>query len=141
TLGSDEHRALAREAVQKSLVLLKNDGVLPLDKDANIALAGIAADDIGLACGGWTIEWQGGTGAITEGTTLWAGLKAELGELVQYSAEGNFGAKADIGIVVLAEKPYAEGEGDREDLSISEEDIALVHKMRSNCDKLVLIVY
>ena len=71
TIGTEAHRKLAREAVQKSLVLLKNDGkVLPLAKDAPLILvAGQSADDIGRQAGGWTIEWQGKEGDITEGTT------------------------------------------------------------------------
>jgi len=139
TAGSDEHRAVAREAVQKSLVLLKNEDTLPLSKNATIALAGEAANDIGLACGGWTIDWQGGKGAITTGTTLFEGLKSDLE--VQFSATGEFDSPASVGIVVVAEKPYAEGEGDKEDLSIPEDDKKLIEKMRGQCDKLVLIIY
>lgn len=139
TVGSEEHRALAREAVQKSLVLLKNDDTLPLSKDAHIAIAGQAADDIGLACGGWTIDWQGSTGAITKGTTLLEGLKAHCE--VQYSAEGDFDIRASVGIVLIGEEPYAEGVGDRADLSISEHDRNLIEKMRGQCDKLVLLIY
>ena len=69
--GSDEHRAIAREAVQKSQVLLKNDGFLPLDKTKNYLVIGSGANDIGKQCGGWTIEWQGKLGDITPGTTSW----------------------------------------------------------------------
>ena len=134
-------RALAREAVQKSLVLLKNDGVLPLPKSANVALAGIPADDIGSACGGWTIDWQGKSGPITPGTSVHEGLRVQLDEGIVYSKDGDFGAKADISVVVIAEPPYAEGEGDRADLTISEEDQALIKKVRGQCDKLVLVIY
>jgi len=77
TVGSDAHRQLAREAVRKSLVLLKNDNqALPLAKNApTIFVAGEAANDIGTQCGGWTIEWQGGTGGITPGTTILDGIE------------------------------------------------------------------
>jgi beta-glucosidase-like glycosyl hydrolase len=57
--GLAEHRAIAREAVRKSLVLLKNDGVLPLRAKTRVLVAGPAADDIGLQSGGWTLSWQG----------------------------------------------------------------------------------
>lgn len=139
--GGDAHRALASEAVQKSLVLLKNDATLPVSKSANVALVGVAADNIGLACGGWTIDWQGKPGPITPGSTLHDGLQAQLDEGVIYSKDGDLGEKADVAIVVIAEPPYAEGEGDREDLTISAEDQALIRKTRANCDKLVLVIY
>src|SRR5260221_3502297 len=75
-VGAAPHRALAREAVSRSQVLLTNtDGVLPLSPDVGrLLIAGEAADDIGLQCGGWTIEWQGGPGAIPRGTTLVAAI-------------------------------------------------------------------
>lgn len=141
TVHSKEHRALAGEAVQKSLVLLKNEDALPIHKSSKIALAGQGADDIGLACGGWTIDWQGGTGAITNGSTLLDGLKAQVSESLSYSATADFDEHFEVGILVLAETPYAEGEGDEEDLSLSAEDKQLVEKMRANCDKLVLVIY
>ncbi|MGB7338280.1 MAG: glycoside hydrolase family 3 N-terminal domain-containing protein [Phototrophicaceae bacterium] len=139
--GSEEHRALAREAVQKSAVLLKNDSVLPISKTSNIVVAGAAADSIGLACGGWTIEWQGGTGAITDGSTLLEGLNSLAEDSVQFSSDGMFDGEAEIGIVVIAEEPYAEGEGDREDLTITAEQTQLIEAMRERCAKLVLLIY
>ena len=140
--GSDDHRELAREAVQKSLVLLKNENeTLPLTGDATIAVAGQAADDVGLACGGWTIEWQGGTGAITKGKTLLDGLKTHLPERVTYAADGDVDGRADVGVVVVAEPPYAEGEGDRDDLMLPAADITLIETVRSQVDRLVLVIY
>ena len=75
-VGSAQHRELAREAVARSLVLLKNEAqTLPLPKDTPMILVGgPAADDIGLQCGGWTIEWLGKPGAITPGTTILSGI-------------------------------------------------------------------
>jgi beta-glucosidase len=143
-IGCEEHRAVAREAVRKSLVLLKNVNVLPIAKEtADILMAGVAADDIGLQCGGWSIEWQGKTGAITPGTTLLDGVKAATQGDVGYSPDGEFaeGAKAEIGIVVVGEQPYAEGEGDRDDLSLSRTDVALIERVRQHCQKLVLMIY
>jgi beta-glucosidase len=138
--GGAVHRALAREAVQKSLVLLKNDqDALPLREGETIAVAGQGADDIGLACGGWTITWQGEAGAITEGSTLLEGLRAWTN--IVYSADGEFSEPAGTAIVVVAEQPTAEGEGDREDLSISTADTALIERVRGQCERLILVVY
>ena len=137
-----EHRALAREAVQKSLTLLKHENdALPLSKTIRIGLAGQAADDIGFACGGWTIEWQGGTGAITPGATLLDGLQAHLPDQVIFTADGVFDEKMDTAIVVVAEKPTAEGEGDASDLTLSADDTALIQRVREQCDKLILVIY
>jgi beta-glucosidase len=153
TIGSGEHRALAREAVTKSLVLLKNDAnTLPLAKTAKtIFVAGEAADDIGYQCGGWTIEWQGKAGNITEGTTILAGIEAAVSEetSISYDRLGRFlSAKdaqdkplvADIGIVVVAEKPYAEGKGDSANLTLSDADISLIERMRERSKKLVVVL-
>lgn len=119
-VGSAAHRALAREAVRKSLVLLKNENQsLPLAKETPlIFVAGAAANDIGIQSGGWTIEWQGKTGKITAGTTIVAGIQAAVGATtrVEYSAAGNFAKlvdaqgqplQADVGIAVVGERPYA----------------------------------
>ena len=146
-VGSAEHRAVAREAVRKSLVLLKNNrSALPLSRQTpRVLVAGEAADDMGLQCGGWTIEWQGLRGDITPGTTLLAALRQTLSDTanVLYSAEGAFepGQRAEVGIVVLSEPPYAEGEGDRSDLSLSARDVALVEKMRGQCERLIVVLY
>ena len=78
-IGCDAHRAIAREAVRKSLVLLKNENnLLPLAKESRIYIAGSNADDIGNQCGGWTITWQGKSGPITTGTTIRAGIEAAV---------------------------------------------------------------
>ena len=151
-VGSEPHRAVAREAVRKSLVLLKNDGgTLPLSTDISLILvAGQAADDVGLQCGGWTIAWQGGSGDITPGTTLLAGIRAAVSEntTVRYDPAGKFDAAeglgaeavAGVGIVVLSEEPYAEGEGDRGDLHLLDADVALLKRVRSRSKKLVVIL-
>lgn len=140
TVGSAEHRAIAREAARKSCVLLKNEGVLPLA--GSVFVAGDGADDIGLACGGWTIEWQGGRGKITEGHTLLDGLKRILGGSVRYAANGDFGGeRAAVGVVVLSEEPYAEGIGDVHTLNIQPEQIALIEKVRPQVEKLVVVLY
>ena len=76
-LGSPAHRAIAREAVRKSLVLLKNDGVLPVRANARVLVAGTAADDIGQASGGWTLSWQGtgnSNADFPQGQSIWGGI-------------------------------------------------------------------
>jgi beta-glucosidase len=138
--------------VRKSLVLLKNDGgTLPLSKDIPLLLvAGQAADDVGLQCGGWTIAWQGSSGDVTPGTTVLAGIRSAVSEntVVRYDPAGKFDAAeslgadavSDVAIVVLAEEPYAEGEGDRADLTLPAPDVALLERVRSQCNKLVVIL-
>src|SRR5260370_2693269 len=129
-VGSDGHRAVAREAVSKSQVLLKNArSALPLSQGARkVFVVGAAADDLGLQCGGWTIEWQGGRGAITEGTTLLRAVAAAAPEaLIAYRPDGDFdGEHAEVGIVVLSEPPYSEDEGDRSDPPLPPEAAAFV---------------
>ncbi len=133
TVGSPAHRGLAREAAAASAVLLRNaGGVLPL-RQGPVAVAGTGADDVGLQCGGWTVSWQGGAGPITPGTTIVDGLR-EAG--VEVVAEG----RAPVGLAVVAESPYAEGVGDRADLSLPGDDVALVARLRERVDKLVLVV-
>ncbi len=147
-VGSDAHRELAREAVRKSLVLLKNaDGTLPLAKDAPLILvAGQAADDMGIQCGGWTIEWQGQSGNITPGTTILEAIQNTVSEntAVRYSPSGQFerpiDGRADVGIVVVGEMPYAEGVGDQEDLTLSEADITLIENVGERSKKTVVIL-
>ncbi|MBX7500518.1 exo 1,3/1,4-beta-D-glucan glucohydrolase [Qipengyuania sp. YG27] len=128
-LGSPEHRAIAREAVAKSQVLLKNNGVLPLQAGANILVAGTAADDIAQASGGWTLTWQGGgdldNSYFPGATSIWSGLKAateESGGKATLSADGSYGEKPDVAIVVFGEKPYAEFAGDRKHLGFTDEE-------------------
>jgi len=119
-VGSEEHRAIAREAVQKSQVLLKNDNMLPLAKDKNYLVCGSGADDIGKQCGGWTIEWQGGLGDITKGTTIWEGISEQAKATL--SADGTTEESFDAAIVVIGEDPYTEMEGDSETLYLSDVD-------------------
>ena len=144
-VGAKSHRDVAREAVRKSQVLLKNsDSVLPLASNVGrLLIAGEAADDVGLQCGGWTIEWQGGRGAITPGTTLVGAIADTVSNTaaVMYQPDGRFEVDGDVGIVVVSEPPYAEGEGDTNDLSLSADQVELVHRVRRHSGSLVLVIY
>jgi beta-glucosidase len=124
-IGSQLHRDLARECVRKSLVLLKNaNSVLPIAKTKKVHLVGDFADNIGLQCGGWTISWQGSAGAITTGTTIRQGFAKLTQGTVTYSADATgIPADADVVIVCVGEKPYAEGDGDNGSLSLSSNTI------------------
>lgn len=143
-VGCQEHRDLARKVVRKSQVLLKNESVLPLSKSTDLIVTGAPANDIGYQCGGWTIEWMGKTGPITEGTTILEGIEATLepSAKIHYSATAEFDAtlKAKVGIVVLAEEPYAEGMGDKACLHVAATQRALVAKTKAHCDKLLVIL-
>ncbi|MDX1700321.1 MAG: glycoside hydrolase family 3 N-terminal domain-containing protein, partial [Melioribacteraceae bacterium] len=133
-VGSQEHRNVARQCVRESVVLLKkNDDILPVPKsNAKVLVAGEHADNIGLQCGGWSIQWQGGSGDITPGTTILEGFKklAPDNEFI-YDPEGNFDVPdADYAIVVVGEDPYAEGNGDSDDLTLRNSQINLVRKLK-----------
>ncbi len=93
SIGSAEHREIARKCVQQSLVLLKNGrNALPISKSIkHLHVAGKAADDLGIQCGGWTIDWQGKPGPVTKGgTTILSAIKAAVSKdtNVTYSADG-----------------------------------------------------
>jgi beta-glucosidase len=143
-VGSEAHRALAREAVSKSLVLLKNDdNTLPLSKETpSIHVAGLGADDIGMQCGGWTIEWQGKTGDITTGTTILEGIQSAVSAdtLVDYDPFGHFEAPADICVAVIGEEPYAEGQGDSDSLSLTIADKRMLRRLPDQCGKIVVVL-
>ena len=145
TFGSAEHRQVAREAVRQSLVLLKNERkVLPISKQAaRIHVAGKNADNIGNQCGGWTIDWQGRTGNVTTGgTTVLAAIKSAVSpnSQVTFSNDGTSVQGAAVGVVVIGETPYAEGEGDSNNLSVSAEDVTAVDNMKKAGIPVVVIL-
>jgi beta-glucosidase len=141
-VGHLTHRDVAREAVQKSLVLLKNDGVLPLAKNLNVFVAGKNADNIGHQCGGWTIDWQGGSGSITPGTTILEGIQSQVtsgGGTVTFSEDGTGSAGHDVAIVVIGETPYAEGYGDDTSLALDALDMACLSRIADIPTVVVLV--
>ncbi len=144
SVGSEEHRTIARQAVRESLVLLKNENnVLPLKDPKSILIVGRAADDIGMQAGGWTISWQGDHGETTPGTSILEAFKKEFTKseiIYDAMATKTLSVKAEVSIVVIGEKPYAEGMGDRELLSISAEDLKRIDTAKNNSKKTILII-
>ena len=114
SIGKNEHRAIAKQAVRESLVLLKNEnGVLPLNKNTKVVVVGEFADNSGLQSGGWTINWQGTTESYKGATTILDGIKKISQAEVIYDKNGTGHVKdADVAIVVVGETPYAEFYGD-----------------------------
>ena len=142
--GAAEHRAVAREAVRRSVVLLKNEGgVLPLARDAGrLHVAGPAADDIGIQSGGWTIEWQGAVGEVTPGgTTLLEAIRAAAPNTeVTHAADGAGVEGAAVCVVVVGEAPYAEFIGDKSDLALDADQAALVRRMNDAGVPVVVVL-
>ncbi len=145
-IGSEEHRALAREAVRRSLVMLKNaEGIVPLDPRGTILMAGPGADEIGQQSGGWTISWQG-TGNTNEdfpgATSILSGIEAQVeaagGSVIRSLDAGD----PDAVIYVFGESPYAEGVGDLETLAWqqrSKQDLARINEWRAEGYKVVAV--
>jgi beta-glucosidase len=139
-LGSPEHRAIAREAAAKSLVLLKNNGVLPVKASARVLVTGPGADSMGMQTGGWTLSWQGdgnGNELFPNGETIFAGVQKAVeagGGTAIYSPDGTFTAQPDVAIVVFGEQPYAEMRGDVRTLEFQPGDkqaLGLLKKLKN----------
>lgn len=147
-IGSRVHRALARDAVSKSLVLLKNENdTVPLSSGAGrIFVAGSAAHNTGRQSGAWTVEWQGIDGnAIAGATSILEGIEASAGSNTQivYDRDAHFATDtdlADVGIAIVGEKPYAEEVGDTENPSLSQEDLEIISSLRKASKKVLVII-
>lgn len=141
---SADHLALAREAVAKSVVVLENNGALPLKKGGDrLFVAGAAADDIGIQCGGWTLEWQGLAGDVTEGTTVLEAIREKKGDAeIVYEKYGRFETidRSATCVVVVGELPYAEGKGDTELLSLRPADVKVIEHAKESFDTVVLVL-
>jgi beta-glucosidase len=146
-LGSAEHRAVARQAVRESLVLLKNEkNILPLRPRLRVLVAGDGADDMGKQTGGWTISWQG-TGNtradFPHGDTIYEGIARNVqaaGGSATLSIDGSFREKPDVAIVVVGENPYAEFMGDRDNLAFEPGDPRDLRLIRALRDKGIAVV-
>lgn len=147
SIGSAEHRKLARSAVSKSLVLLKDDHkILPIAPSVkHIRVAGSSADNIGRQSGAWTVEWEGIDGNWLPGaTSILQGMKEYNTSSmdIEYEANANFStsSKAEIGIAIVGEKPYAEGWGDNANPSLSQEDLDTIKRLRASCNRVIVIL-
>ena len=160
-IGSAAHRAVARRAVAKSQVLLKNArATLPLRGNSGVYVAGSNADNIGNQAGGWTLTWQGGSTNVIPGTTILGGIRSAARKgRVTYSADASAGIRrSDVGVIVVGETPYSEGFGDVggprwafdpgdngvprpvKDMQLSAEDKATVDKVCDAARKCVVVI-
>jgi beta-glucosidase len=144
-VGSKEHREIARECVRQSLVLLKNsNNILPLSKNIkSLVVAGESADNLGYQCGGWTISWQGGSGNIIKGgTTILQGIKNAVSHKTNiiFSKDGKNIESADAAIVVVGEKPYAEGKGDRKNLNLDKNSLAIIKRIKGKGIPVIVVL-
>jgi beta-glucosidase len=148
-IGTPAHRAVARQAVRESLVLLKNDGVLPIKPNATVLIAGDGADNIAMQAGGWTLSWQGadnGPNDFPGATSIYGGLKAQIdaaGGQALLSPDGTSAQKPNVAIVVFGETPYAEFMGDQRDVALHHdngESLELIKKLRAQGIPVVAVM-
>jgi beta-glucosidase len=160
TVGCDEHMDVARDAVRKSLVLLKNEeSALPLSKTEKIAIVGTKAKDMGIMCGGWTLYWGGyseyeklsasleqnsqrvkSSGVAVKGKNILDAFTETAGSTVIYSDSGSVIDGVKKAIVVIGELPYVEFEGDSKDLSVTKEDVAKIKKLKAQGLSVIAVI-
>jgi beta-glucosidase len=146
TVGNAAHRTLARQAVRESQVVLKNAGnILPLaTANSRIFVAGKNADNIGRQSGGWTISWQGGSGATTPGTSILQGIRNTVASstVVTFNQSGSgINSSYNVAIAVVGENPYAEGAGDRPgSMGLDSTDVATLNTLRSAGVPIVVVL-
>lgn len=145
--GSEANKNLARTAVRKSLVSLKNNGALPLARapEQLILVSGSAANNLGMQSGGWTVEWQGIDGNWIPGTTILKGIQDAASSFanVKYDEKARFTglrSLADVGIAVVGEKPYSEGVGDKERPALSVEDLKTIKDLKKASKKIIVVI-
>jgi beta-glucosidase len=149
-LGSPAHRAVARQAVRESLVLLKNNGrLLPLRATSRILVAGPGADSLMRQTGGWTLSWQGNDNVNADfpgATSIWSGIRQAVeaaGGQAELSPDGSFTTKPDAAIVVFGETPYAEFQGDQADVALhadAAESVALMRRLKAQGVPVVAVL-
>lgn len=147
-VGAPAHLALAREAVAKSLVLLKNEGgVLPVKPGARVLIAGPGADSMAMQAGGWTISWQGTDTTASDfpkGQTIGRAIAEAVrgsGGQAELALDGRSRLRPDVAIVVMGEEPYAEFQGDVSHLAFrprkGEEE--LIARLKAQGTKVVVV--
>ena len=148
-IGTPAHRAVARQAVRESLVLLKNNGALPIKPSSTVLIAGDGANNIAMQAGGWTLSWQGadnGPNDFPGATSIYDGLKAQLdaaGGVALLSLDGTSPQKPDVAIVVFGETPYAEFQGDQTDVALHHDNSAsldLIKKLKAQGIPVVAVL-
>ena len=140
-IGAKAHRILAKQAVRESLVLLKNKAnILPLSPNLHVLVAGDGADNISKQSGGWSITWQGTNNTNQDfpgGSSIYAGIEQHVnmaGGQIELSITGQYKVKPDVAIVVFGEEPYAEGQGDLENIEYQQgikRDLFLLNKLKA----------